>query len=125
VKQDRRPKKFYRIGEVSKLTGVGPHVLRYWESALQIVNPNRKLSKQRLYQQSDIDLILEIKRLLHEERYTLSGVKQCLDQRCSPSGRHLPAHTELDSESALPEVELRELLNLVRVELKAIQKILC
>ena len=72
------PKKLFRIGEVSRLTDVNPHVLRYWESEFQILAPNRRLSPQRLYRQADIDLILIIKHLLEVEKYTLSGVKQYL-----------------------------------------------
>jgi len=78
---DKGRPKLWRIGAVSRLTGVNPHTLRYWEEEFQILSPNRQLSKQRLYRQADIDLIREIKRLLEEEKYTLSGVKQYLAAR--------------------------------------------
>jgi len=124
VAPHRRNKKLYRIGEVSQLTGVEPHVLRYWESVFGILRPNRRLSKQRWYRQSDVDLILEIKRLLHDEKYTLSGVKQYLSQgppqtNCASSACHYR-----DLKPDFPEVQLTELLRLVCAELKAIQEIL-
>ncbi len=78
---DKGRPKLWRIGAVSRLTGVNPHTLRYWEEEFHILSPNRHLSKQRLYRQADIDLIREIKRLLEEEKYTLSGVKQYLAAR--------------------------------------------
>ena len=88
--RESAPKKLFRIGEVSQLTGVNPHILRYWESEFQILTPNRRLSKQRLYRQADIDLILTIKRLLEIEKYTLSGVKQYLAEHFSRPGRTRP-----------------------------------
>jgi DNA-binding transcriptional MerR regulator len=79
--KDKPPRKLFRIGEVSRLTGVNPHVLRYWEAEFQILAPNRRLSTQRLYRQADIDLIRTIKRLLEDEKYTLSGVQLFLAAR--------------------------------------------
>ena len=73
-----QPKKLYRIGEVSRLTGVNPHVLRYWERELPQLTPNRTLSKQRYYRLADIERIRLVKRLLAEERYTLEGVRKVL-----------------------------------------------
>jgi DNA-binding transcriptional MerR regulator len=71
-------KLYYKIGEVSQVTGVEPYVLRYWESEFRIVSPERSRSKQRLYTRKDLDLILEIKRLLYDERYTIEGAKKRL-----------------------------------------------
>ncbi|MEW6409146.1 MAG: MerR family transcriptional regulator, partial [Nitrospirota bacterium] len=63
-------KLFYRIGEVSKLTGIAPYILRYWESEFSFLKPRKNNSGQRVYLKKDIELILEIKKLLYEERYT-------------------------------------------------------
>jgi DNA-binding transcriptional MerR regulator len=118
--RESTPKKLFRIGEVSQLTGVNPHILRYWESEFQILAPNRRLSKQRLYRQVDIDLILTIKRLLEDEKYTLSGVKQFLaEQRLAApdSGTAAPLPAPAASESA-------DLMEDIRQELQAIRKIL-
>jgi DNA-binding transcriptional MerR regulator len=124
VELNLRLKKLYRIGEVSQITGVETHVLRYWEAAFKIVRPNRQLSKQRLYRQDDVDLILEIKRLLYEEKYTLSGVKRYLAERRTPSDLPLPAKKSLEPPPPPDQPTRAELLASIRAELKAIQNIL-
>ena len=77
---DPRPKAFldkiyYRIGEVSRITSVKPHVLRYWESEFREIKPLKSRSLQRLYRKKDLELILQIKRLLYEEGYTIAGAR--------------------------------------------------
>lgn len=72
-------KKYYRIGEVSQITGVEPHVLRYWESEFSEIKPHR-VSNQRLYRKEDIDTILTIKNLLHNQGLTIAGAKKHLQQ---------------------------------------------
>lgn len=74
----RPPKLYYRIGEVAKITGVKPYVLRYWESEFRWMAPAKSRSNQRLYRQRDIDTILLIKKLLYEERYTIAGARKRL-----------------------------------------------
>ena len=69
-------KLYYRIGEVSKLTGVKAHVLRYWETEFRWMTPPKSRSKQRLYRQRDIEFVWLLKRLLWEERYTIAGARQ-------------------------------------------------
>ena len=71
-------KKYFRIGEVSKLVGVDPHVLRYWETEFKIIRPHRAKSKQRLYRRNDVENLLRIKGLLHDEGYTISGARKVL-----------------------------------------------
>ena len=73
-------KRYYRIGEVSKLTGVKAYVLRYWESEFRWMAPTKSKSKQRLYRQRDIDIILLIKRLLWEEKFTIAGARKKLQE---------------------------------------------
>jgi DNA-binding transcriptional MerR regulator len=75
---DGASKRYYRIGEVSKLTGVKAHVLRYWESEFRWMAPAKSRSQQRLYRQRDIEVILLLKRLLHEERFTIAGARKRL-----------------------------------------------
>lgn len=114
--QETAPKKLFRIGEVSRLTGINPHILRYWESEFQILAPNRRLSKQRLYRQADIDLILTIKRLLEEEKYTLSGVRRFLAERQGqPRQADAPAG---------PEDNRDTMIQLIRKELLALREML-
>ena len=71
-------KLYYRIGEVSKLTGIKPYVLRYWESEFRWMAPAKSRSKQRLYRQRDIEVIQLIKKLLYEEKYTIAGARRKL-----------------------------------------------
>ncbi len=69
-------KLYYKIGEVSKITGVKPHVLRYWESEFKEIKPYKSRSLQRLYRKRDIELILRVKKLLYEDLFTISGAKR-------------------------------------------------
>jgi DNA-binding transcriptional MerR regulator len=71
-------KRFFRIGEASRIIGVEPYVLRYWESEFQQIRPSRADSKQRTYQRKDMETIMEIKRLLYDEKMTIEGAKQRL-----------------------------------------------
>lgn len=71
-------KVYFRIGEVSDLVGVDPHVLRYWETEFTTVRPYRGKSKQRLYRRQDVENLLVIKTLLHDEGYTISGARKLL-----------------------------------------------
>ena len=71
-------KLYYRIGEVAEITGVKPHVLRYWETEFRWMAPPKSRSKQRLYRRKDIETILAIKKLLYDERYTIAGARQQL-----------------------------------------------
>ncbi len=104
-------KLYFKIGEVAEIVGVETHVLRYWESEFPQVRPNRAVSKQRLYRRRDVDLFLEIKRLLYEEEYTISGAKKKLRE---PDGDSRTEHIGQE----------RELLRQVRDGLKAIRTLL-
>ena len=73
ISQDRL---YYRIGEVSRITGIKPHVLRYWESEFKVIRPHKGVSLQRLYRRKDLDLILKIKALLYQDGFTISGAKK-------------------------------------------------
>ena len=71
-------KPFLKIGEVAKWVGVKPHVLRYWESEFPSLKPRKNPSGQRIYAKADIEAIVEIKNLLYNQRYTISGAKKML-----------------------------------------------
>jgi DNA-binding transcriptional MerR regulator len=73
-------KRYYRIGEVSKLTGVKAHVLRYWETEFRWMAPPKSRSKQRLYRKRDIEFVWLLKKLLWEERYTIAGARQRIQE---------------------------------------------
>lgn len=71
-------KTYFRIGEVSRITGLEPYVLRYWESEFPQIRPRRADSNQRTYRKKDLEIILEIKRLLYDERLTIEGARKKL-----------------------------------------------
>ena len=69
-------KLFYKIGEVSKIAEIEPYVLRYWETEFTFLKPRKNKSGQRVYTKKDLELILKIKELLYNERYTIEGVRK-------------------------------------------------
>jgi DNA-binding transcriptional MerR regulator len=73
-------KEYYSISEVCDLVGLRPHVLRYWETQFPLLNPSKNRSGNRVYQRKEIKLILYVKALLYEEKYTVEGAKQKLEQ---------------------------------------------
>lgn len=72
---------YFRIGEVSAITGVPAYVLRYWESEFPALQPRKSGGGQRLYRKRDVAMILEIKKLLYQERYTVAGARRRLTER--------------------------------------------
>ena len=74
-------KRYLRIGEVSRIIGVESYVLRYWESEFPQIRPNRADTNQRTYQKKDLEIIMEIKRLLYDEKLTIEGARQRLKQK--------------------------------------------
>jgi DNA-binding transcriptional MerR regulator len=72
---------YFRIGEVSAITGVPPYVLRYWESEFPALQPRKSGGGQRLYRKRDVVMLLEIKKLLYQERYTVAGARRRLAER--------------------------------------------
>ncbi len=73
-------KLYYSISEVCSITGLKPHVLRYWETAFPMLKPSKNQSGNRIYKQDDIVLIKMISRLLYQERYTIDGAKQKIEE---------------------------------------------
>jgi len=71
-------KLYFKIGEVAKMAEVPTHVLRYWESEFSGIKPKRANSKQRLYRRQDVELILKIKTLLHDQGYTIAGARKLI-----------------------------------------------
>lgn len=74
-------KLYFKIGEVAELTGVKPHVLRYWESEIASIRPTKNRNQQRLYRQRDIELILRLKDLLYSQGYTIAGARNLLRRK--------------------------------------------
>ena len=71
-------KLFYKIGEVSRIVGVEPYVLRYWETEFPFLRPRKNKSGQRVYIKKDVEFLLHVKKLLYNERYTIEGVRKRL-----------------------------------------------
>jgi DNA-binding transcriptional MerR regulator len=78
------PKLYYSISEVSRLTGLEPYVLRYWESEFDELRPQKNRAGNRIYSNRDIQFILRIKELLREQRYTIEGAKHILKHAGTP-----------------------------------------
>lgn len=108
-------KLYFKIGEVSELIGVKPHVLRYWESEFSPVCPGKSRTQQRLYQRKDIELLLRVKDLLYRQGFTIAGAKKQLRMPVDES-------EQLD---LLPPVSVdRELLLELRNDLLRLRKFL-
>ena len=91
--QAKIPDKFYfKIGEVSKIAGLPSHVLRFWETEFKKIRPRRTETGQRSYTKKDIEIILEIKHLLHEKKFTIDGARKYINAKEaaeSPATRRL------------------------------------
>jgi DNA-binding transcriptional MerR regulator len=74
-------KLYFRIGEVAKLAGIKPYVLRFWESEFAGLGPKKSGTGHRLYRRKDVELVLEIKRLLYEKRFTIEGARKVLEAK--------------------------------------------
>ena len=114
--RDASDKRYYRIGEVSKLTGVKPYVLRYWESEFRFMAPQKSRSKQRLYRRRDIDIILLVKKLLYEQRFTIAGARKKL--------REMGVGRALEAGTLSVETDHRSRYRRIRDELRTIRALL-
>jgi DNA-binding transcriptional MerR regulator len=82
--QEIPDKLYFRIGEVSRLTGIKPYVLRFWENEFPGLGPKKSGTGHRLFRRKDVELVLEIKQLLYEKRYTIEGARKWLETRAKP-----------------------------------------
>jgi DNA-binding transcriptional MerR regulator len=106
-------KTYFRIGEVSKILGVEPYVVRYWETEFNTVKPIRTKSEQRLYRKKDLEELALIRNLLYRDRFTIAGAKKRLQEL----RREIPVVSVDDG-------ECREKLRSIKKELKAIRDLL-
>ena len=120
-----REKLYYSITEVGELTGLKPHILRYWETEFPFLRPKRNRAGNRAYRKKDIEMIALIKRLLYDEGYTIEGAKQKIRllRKKSEEEKPAPAAAKAKKERAEP-LDLKELLILIRDELTEIGKML-
>jgi DNA-binding transcriptional MerR regulator len=133
-------KQYFKIGEVSEILDVEPYVLRYWESEFKILKPTRTRARQRLYHKKDLELLLEIKHLLYDEKFTIAGAKKRLQemkkQVSAEKKAKRPARTarpreELETPNLRMEnlphsgnADYREILLEIKKELKELRSIL-
>ena len=99
---------YFKIGEASRIAGVEPHVLRFWETEFKRIKPKRTESGQRMYRRQDVELILIIKHLLYVKKFTIEGAKKAL--------RNKPSKTSAETNETLQEireelVRIRDLLD--------------
>ncbi|MCC6927377.1 MAG: MerR family transcriptional regulator [Gemmatimonadaceae bacterium] len=104
---------FFSIGEVCQLTDLKPHVLRYWESQFRFLNPAKNRSGNRVYQRREVELIQLVKHLLYNEKYTIDGARQKVDEHRKGGSIKLAARDALGVET-LAELE-RELGQLASI----------
>ena len=101
-------KLYFKIGEVAELAGVKPHVLRYWETEFGSFRPVKSKTNQRLYKRKDIELVLQLKELLYNQGYTISGARKKLRELTRTGGKITPPTAEPvevdDNQMALPLV---------------------
>ncbi|MCC6502444.1 MAG: MerR family transcriptional regulator [Deltaproteobacteria bacterium] len=109
-------KLYFKIGEVASLTKVKPYVLRYWESEFKIISPRKSLTKQRVYSRRDIELILDIKRLLYKEGFTLDGAKKKI--------KEIQAERTKQLDFGFNEKQFQTALKSIKKELTQIKKML-
>ncbi len=97
---DMPDKLYFKIGEVAEIAKVPTYVLRFWETEFARLKPKRTRSGQRLYRKSDVELILQVKHLLYDQKYTIKGAKQHLFPRLQAGGKKPgpPTFREIRSE---------------------------
>jgi DNA-binding transcriptional MerR regulator len=117
-------KLYFRIGEVARLAGIKPYVLRFWETEFPSLGPKKSGTGHRLYRRKEVEMVLEIKRLLYEKRFTIEGARKFLDNR----GKTEPARPAKPAKRAKVQADLfsddSPVLDVVRKELRAIADIL-
>jgi len=113
-------KLYFRIGEVSQIVGVPQYVLRFWETEFTGISPKKSGRGHRLYRRKDVELLLEVKRLLYEKRFTIEGARNYLKQQAKAAGRK--ASVRLTQGVLFPASS--PVLEQIRDELRAILGIL-
>jgi DNA-binding transcriptional MerR regulator len=111
-------KLYFKIGEVSDLLGVEPYVLRYWETEFAVLSPKKSGTGHRLYRRKDVELLLRIKYLLYEKKFTIEGARQTLQAESRAGKPKVVKRVQQDlfAVDPLPEIrrELSEILLLLK-----------
>lgn len=120
--------RLYRIGDVSRITATKAFVLRFWETQFPMLHPLKSEKGQRLYREQDVALVLEIKRLLYDEGFTIAGARKHLKEngasRGEPEPRPPRSRNEGDPSGRPYNAKARKALADARDELRAILKLL-
>jgi DNA-binding transcriptional MerR regulator len=88
-------KLYFKIGEVARIVGVKPYVLRYWETEFRVLRPGKTRSKHRLYRRRDVETLIKIKTLLHDQRFTIEGARKQLRAEIEASATDWPNTEQL------------------------------
>ena len=111
-------KLYFKIGEVSDLLGVEPYVLRYWETEFAVLSPKKSGTGHRLYRRKDVELLLRIKYLLYEKKFTIEGARQSLQAEARSGKPKVVKRVQQDlfAEDPLPGIrrELQDILLLLK-----------
>ncbi len=111
--EENADKMFYQIREISELTGVKTHVLRYWETEFSQLRPDKGSTGQRIYRPKDLRLVRRIKQLLYDEKFTIAGAKRRL------AGEMRPEKLQMDLSLGLRENKLLNTIHKVKRELES------
>ena len=120
---DYKNKLYHSISEVCTITGVQTYILRYWESEFRVLNPHKTSGGRRAYTPEDIDLILLIKKLLYEDKYSIEGARRKLEEGYHPKmkqGSESPSKTGKPA----PQTAGRDVLEEMRTGLKEVLEVL-
>lgn len=109
-------KLFFRIGEVSTMLGLEAYVLRYWETEFPSLSPKKSGTGHRLYRRKDVELLLKIKHLLYEKRFTIDGARQYLQAEAKSAQQDIKQEQQPLFADPLPEIrrELSDILKLMK-----------
>lgn len=117
MSENNEKKLFYSIGEISELTQIKPYILRYWESEFDILHPAKGKNGQRIFKEKDLESILEIKKLLYIEGYTIAGAKK----KFKENKKNMESQKDLFSVS---DVEYKKFLTTLKKELEELNEAL-
>jgi DNA-binding transcriptional MerR regulator len=107
-------KPYFKIGEAARICGVKPYVLRFWETEFRSVRPEKTKSQQRLYRRKDVELLLRIRHLLYDRRFTIEGARSHLrEQGHDEPGPPVAPPPQIDRET-LRKIK-QGLLDLIRM----------
>jgi DNA-binding transcriptional MerR regulator len=122
LQQELPNKLYFKIGEVASIVGVKPYVLRYWETEFSSIRPTKTSTRHRMYRRKDVQVLLQIKRLLYDERFTIEGARRHLKSvnKKSTDQKKTKAETPTDPSNG----DYRRVLLQLRKELESLSRLL-